>query len=266
MSTTYAIRVGGHLDDPWSESFAGLSVVRDADGSSTLTGAISGQAELYGVLAQLRDIGATLLDVHTVEVRPGIERPLRTERLTLRPAVLEDSAATWAYRRLDSVNEWLTGSPSDPDAFRAHFADPARLARTVVVQLGHGPTGAVIGDLMLRREDAWSQLGMADVARGSQAELGWVLDPAHRGHGYATEAVGELVRYAFDDLAVRRVVANAFLANEASVRIMERLGMRRELHAVRESLHRSGQWMDSVAYALIDDEWRAARGSVGGSR
>ncbi len=191
---------------------------------------------------------------------PALDRPLATDRLTLRPANADDAAATWAYRRLDSVNEWLTGTPSEPAAFRAYFTDPARLARTLVVELRHGSQPTIVGDLMLRREDAWAQREVADEARGAQAELGWVLDPAHCGHGYATEAVRELVRHAFEDLAVRRVVANAFLDNDASVRLMERLGMRREVHAVSESLHRSGRWLDSVGYALLADEWRARHG------
>jgi RimJ/RimL family protein N-acetyltransferase len=109
---------------------------------------------------------------------------------------------------------------------------------------------------MLRREDAWAQREVADLARGRQAELGWVLDPAFAGHGYATEAVRELVRYCFQDLGVRRVTANCFLANDTSWRLMERIGMRREVHAVRESLHRSGEWLDTVA--LLADTTRAA--------
>ncbi len=84
---------------------------------------------------------------------------------------------------------------------------------------------------MLRREDAWSQREVIDQARGAQAELGWVLDPAYTGSGYATEAVRELLRYCFEDLGVRRVTANCFLDNDASWRLMERVGMRRELHA-----------------------------------
>lgn len=108
---------------------------------------------------------------------------------------------------------------------------------------------------MLRREDAWAQLDVADQARGTQAELGWVLDPVHTGHGYATEAVRELLRYCFQDLGVRRVTANCFLDNDTSWRLMERVGMRRELHAVGESLHRSGRWLDTLGYAILDEEW-----------
>ena len=115
---------------------------------------------------------------------------------------------------------------------------------------------------MLRREDAWAQPEVADRARGAQAELGWVLDPAHTGHGYATEAVRELLRHAVEDLGVHRVTANCFLDNDASWRLMERVGLRRETHAVRESLHRSGRWLDVVGYALLADEWPAT-GPVG---
>ena len=85
------------------------------------------------------------------------------------------------------------------------------------------------------------------------------LDPASTGHGYATEAVAELLRHSFEDLGVHRVVASCFADNVASWRLMERLGMRRESHTVRDALHRSGEWLDSYGYALLADEW-AARG------
>jgi RimJ/RimL family protein N-acetyltransferase len=55
---------------------------------------------------------------------------------------------------------------------------------------------------MLRREDAWAQLAVADQAHDAQAELGWVLDPAHTGNGHAIEAVRDLLRYCFEDLRV----------------------------------------------------------------
>jgi RimJ/RimL family protein N-acetyltransferase len=263
-STTYEIRVDGHLDDHWSHRLGGLALTRADDGTTVLRGAVADQTQLHGLLTGLRDIGATLLEVRAVSARdagspvePALEGPLRTDRLTLRPATADDADATWAFRRLDAVNEWLTGRPADLDAYRAVFTDPARLATTLVVQLGHQRDGQVVGDLMLRREDGWSQREVVERARGTQAELGWVIVPEHSGRGYATEAVRELLRHCFEDLGVRRVVATCFLANEPSWRLMERVGMRRELHAVRESLHRSGEWLDTLGYALLDDEWRA---------
>ncbi len=61
------------------------------------------------------------------------------------------------------------------------------------------------------------------------------------------------------ELGLRRVTAGCFAANEASWRLMERVGMRREIHTVRESLHRSGEWLDGMGYALLADEWRELR-------
>ena len=108
---------------------------------------------------------------------------------------------------------------------------------------------------MLAVEDAWAQAEVADQARGVQADLGWVLHPDHAGHGYATEAVRQLLRLCFEDLGLRRVTASCFADNTASSRLMERVGMRRELHSVRDSLHRSGEWLDGYAYAVLAEEW-----------
>lgn len=189
----------------------------------------------------------------TGRLHEAVSWPVRTARLTLRPAVADDLAATWEYRRLPEVSRWLTRAPATPEEYREQFLDPERLARTVVVEL----EGEVIGDLMLKVEDAWAQAEVADRARGTQAELGWVLHPEHAGHGYATEAVRALIDLAFDDLGLRRVTAGCFAANEASWRLMERVGMRRETVTVRESLHRSGEWLDGMGYALLADERRS---------
>lgn len=179
--------------------------------------------------------------------------PVRTERLLLRRATAADSDATFRFRRLPEVSAWLTHSEDDHqvETYRARFEDPDRLEKTLVVERG----GSVIGDLMLRIEDAWAQDPPQPRAQGAQAELGWTLDPAHWGHGYATEAVAGLITTCFEHLGIRRVTAACFAANDASWKLMERLGMRREAHWVRESLHRSGVWMDAYHYALLAEEW-----------
>jgi len=261
--TTYAIRVNGHLDDHWAVWLGDLDMSRDDDGTSTVTVSTADQAQLHGVLAGLRDIGAVVTELRATDAPAHaflsvLERPLHTERLTLRPATADDAEPTWKYRQLESVNEWLTGGPADLDGYRKLLFEPVRVTTTVIVTVGHHATGPIIGDFMLRPEDAGVQLGVADRAHDMRAELGWVLDPAYTGHGYATEAVRELIRYSFQDLGVRRVSANCFLANDTSWSLMERAGMRRELHAIRESLHRSGRWLDTVGYAILKEEWSAS--------
>ena len=188
----------------------------------------------------------------------GISWPVRTERLSLRQATKDDAEPTWSYRRLEVVSQWLTRASPTLEGYREHFEDPERLAKTLVFELD----GEVIGDLMIAFEDAWSQAEVAERAEGVQAELGYVLHPDHAGRGYASEAVRELIRLSFEDLGLRRVTANCFAENESSWRLMERVGMRRELYTVKESLHRSGEWLDGMGYALLADEWTSMRSNT----
>jgi RimJ/RimL family protein N-acetyltransferase len=190
----------------------------------------------------------------------AIAWPVRTERLLLRRAKEQDAEPTWSYRRLPEVNRWITQAPATLSEYEAYFSDAGRLAKTLIAERDD----VVVGDLMLMVEDAWAQAEVKDRARRVQAELGWSLHPDHAGRGYATEAVRELIRLCFEDLGLRRVTANCFADNTASWRLMERVGMRRELYAVRESLHRSGQWLDGTGYALLADEWRQGAAAAAG--
>ena len=179
--------------------------------------------------------------------------PRRTERLLLRRPTDADVTACWRYCRLPEVTEWLTTVYADEDAFAVWFDDPARRARMVVIERD----GVVVGHLVLDVVDALGQAEVRDRARGVEAELGWVLDPAVGGRGYATEAVRHLVVLAFEELGLRRLFASCFAGNTPSWRLMERLGMRRELASKEEALHRTRGWLDGYLYALLATEWRS---------
>jgi RimJ/RimL family protein N-acetyltransferase len=144
-----------------------------------------------------------------------------------------DIEATWEYRRLPEVHDWLPRTGADRDDYVSVMTEPERLAKTLVVELD----GRVVGDLMLSVEDCWAQAEVADRAKRVQAEIGYALDPAYAGKGHVTEAVEALLRLCFEDLGLRRVFALCFADNVASWALMERLGMRREAHNVRDSLH-----------------------------
>jgi RimJ/RimL family protein N-acetyltransferase len=183
--------------------------------------------------------------------------PLLTERLLIRPATPLDVEVTWEHRRLPEVSRWISWEAATFEEYAEGFLHPERLATTLVIE----HDGTVIGDLMLRVEDAWAQAEVRERAKGVQAELGWCLHPSAQGQGLATEAVAALMELCFEQLGLRRVVANCFADNEGSWRLMERLAMRREVHTIRESLHRSGEWLDGLGYALLAEEWLAHRSS-----
>jgi RimJ/RimL family protein N-acetyltransferase len=184
----------------------------------------------------------------------ALEWPVRTERLLLRQATPGDLDATWAFRRLPEVHDWLGAATATYDEYREHYFRGQRLAGLLVAELD----GRVIGDLMLKVQDGWAQEEVAGRAKCVQGELGWAFDPAFGGQGYATEAVRALIDLCFGPLGLRRLHADCFFDNEPSWRLMERLGMRRELHSVKESLHRTKGWLDGLSYALLAEEWNAA--------
>ena len=66
----YRIRIRGHLDLAWSAWFDGLTVAQADDGTTELAGPLADQAALFGLLARLRDLGATLLLVEHLTAEP----------------------------------------------------------------------------------------------------------------------------------------------------------------------------------------------------
>ena len=63
----YELRLAGHIDEHWSTWFGGLTLVHEDDGTTTLRGLVTDQAELHGLLAKVRDLGTTLISVKTTD-------------------------------------------------------------------------------------------------------------------------------------------------------------------------------------------------------
>ena len=65
----YQIRLHGHLDQQWAAWFDGLTVTREANGDTLLTGPVADQAALHGLLRKVRDLGLPLISL--LRVDPG---------------------------------------------------------------------------------------------------------------------------------------------------------------------------------------------------
>jgi hypothetical protein len=62
----YQIRLKGHLDPEWTDWFEGLTITLEVDGDTLLTGPVTDQAALHGLLKKVRDLGLPLLSVNCV--------------------------------------------------------------------------------------------------------------------------------------------------------------------------------------------------------
>ena len=178
--------------------------------------------------------------------------PVPTDRLRLRPLILLDADAVVAYRSRPDVCQYVPFEPMDRETVARFII--GRWSRRQIATEGDSlllglelvSIGQVIGDLTLWFRSAEHRGG----------EVGWVLNPDYSGRGYATEAVHALLHLAFDRLGLHRVVARVDSRNEASLRLANRVGMRREAHLVANEWFK-GQWSDEVDFALLEDEWSA---------
>jgi ribosomal-protein-alanine N-acetyltransferase len=100
-------------------------------------------------------------------------------------------------------------------------------------------------------------LTLSNVRRGvTQAcTLGYWVGAPYAGQGYMTAAVSAVVPFVFDTLRLHRLEAACLPHNEASRRLLERTGFRREGLA-RRYLKINGIWQDHLLYALVEDDGR----------
>ena len=160
----------------------------------------------------------------------------RTERLFLRPAFPEDSAAILAGIGEESIVRNLARAPwpyqlADASAFAAMPQD-VRLPHFLVTIPGTG----VVGSAGLGEHDG-------------EAELGYWIARDHWGRGIATEAAGAVLKIA-RTLGHRRIVAGHFTDNPASGKVLRKLGfLPTGRPGKRFSLAR-GQMVESIEYAL----------------
>lgn len=90
-------------------------------------------------------------------------------------------------------------------------------------------------------------------------------DAANRGRGYGTEASVLGLRFAFDELNLRRVSLTVFSYNQPAIAIYEKLGFVRE-GVYREFIERDGQVFDMYLYGLLRREWRESERDNGDDR
>ncbi len=174
--------------------------------------------------------------------------PLTTERLVLRPFAAADLEDVLAYRGLAEVARYVPFEPLDragAPEFLADSAGRAELAKEGdFLRLAVELEGTVIGDVLL----FWR----SDEQR--QGEVGYAFNPAHSGHGYATEAAREMLRLGFEELGLNRSIGRIDARNDASARVLERLGMRKEAHFVENEIIK-GEMTSEIVYAMLAREW-----------
>jgi RimJ/RimL family protein N-acetyltransferase len=87
------------------------------------------------------------------------------------------------------------------------------------------------------------------------ADFALWIHPDHHGGGYGREAAELMIAYAFDELRVHKVTAEAYGPNAASRALLESLGLTRE-GVGREDVFLDGEYRDTHYFGLLEREWR----------
>jgi len=177
--------------------------------------------------------------------------PLSTRRLSLRRFTSGDYAAYCAYHSLPSVYRYLYSRPPAGEAMRKRFekATASRFTEngdTFCLAVTRQEDDTVIGEVLLKLASR----------EALQAEVGYILDPAFAGNGYATEAIRAMVGLGFGTLGFHRIFARLDTENIGSIGVVERLGFRREAHLI-ENDRFDGVWGSEYVYATLKREWLA---------
>ncbi|KAA0884417.1 GNAT N-acetyltransferase [Corynebacterium amycolatum] len=178
---------------------------------------------------------------------PAAQWPLVTERLRLRLHEAEDAGWLHNLYSQPDVARYLLDEPWTMEVARDKLAE--RLSKTDL----DGETGALalvieydgtpIGDVALWLTDREHR----------QGEIGWVLNPANGGQGFASEAVRAVLALGFDHYHLHRITAQMDARNSASGALARRVGLRLEAHHIQDWFSK-GEWTDTLVYARLASE------------
>ena len=172
-----------------------------------------------------------------------------TERLILRPFKKEDLDDLFAYLSDATVLAYEPYDTITYEACKSELESRIHDKRFLAVVLIEG--GKVIGNIYINQTEP-------DYIH--TFEIGYVFNRKYHGMGYATEAATAVVDRVFKLEQAHRVIAFCNALNEPSWRLLERIGMRREAHRVKNMFFKKDEndnpiWFDSFQYAILESEW-----------
>ncbi|WEK61436.1 MAG: GNAT family N-acetyltransferase [Candidatus Microbacterium colombiense] len=179
------------------------------------------------------------------------EYPIRTERLLLRPITPADAVAMHAYKSDPDVVRYVPYDPLDLADVERRIATTWANSRfaaegdAICLAVEEQESGTLIGDVVLFWRSETDRSG----------EVGYIFDPRFSGRGFATEAVEALLAIGFDGLGLHRIAARIDERNTASIRVVERIGFRREARLVESEWFKQ-EWTTMLIHGLLAAEWR----------
>lgn len=176
---------------------------------------------------------------------------IETERLLLRPYREEDFEAVHSYSCNPMVVRYTLWGPNTEQETREF------LQRTIA--FSNAEPRMDYGFAIALKESDQLVGGCGLMLRSfanKNGEVGYCLHPDFWGKGYVPEAVGGLLKFAFESLGLHRIYARCHRDNIASARVMQKIGMTYE-GCLRDSEFAKERWWDFIHYSILEQEWKS---------
>jgi [ribosomal protein S5]-alanine N-acetyltransferase len=176
--------------------------------------------------------------------------PVSTARLTLREFVPSDFDAVHAYSSDPRVTRYLFFGPRDRDGSAEYLHGLIESQRE---------TPRTRFELAVVEKTSEAVIGACDLSliEHGVVDLGYMLAQEHWGKGYATEISLRLLQAAFLELRAERVISTVDINNRASIRVLEKIGMRWEA-VFRKHRRAKNRWWDCHLYVQPREVWEAS--------
>jgi RimJ/RimL family protein N-acetyltransferase len=184
-----------------------------------------------------------------------LQPTLETPRLVLRPFALSDAPEVERLAGERAIADTTINIP--------HPYPPGAAAEWIESHAPAYRAGTLHSFAVVERESGnlVGAVGLVVKAAHRRAELGYWIGVAWWNRGYATEAARAALRYAFETLGLNRVQATHFLRNQASGRVMRKLGMTHE-GCSRQYFLKWDRFEDVERYAILRNQWPAPGAAV----
>lgn len=173
---------------------------------------------------------------------------LTTERLTMRKLLVGDADDMYEYACDENVTRYLTWSPHrDRDYtldYLRYIGTRYRTGDFFDWALIDNESGKMIGTCGFTRFDFFND----------GAEVGYVINPRFSGRGMATEALGKIIEFGFEEIGLHRIECRYMVDNLASLKVMEKNGMTYE-GIRRSSMLVKGVYRDIATCSILRDEY-----------
>ena len=191
-----------------------------------------------------------------VTTRSSVHSPisLHGRRVVLRTMNEQDYEGWYGVRT--RCRDWLL-KWEPRSAHSSHLADDQRsFVGRCAIRERERQMGTGFGFGIFHQGRFVGEVTLSSIQRGplQSAYVGYWIDEAVAGQGLMPEAVVTLLQYAFDSLHLHRIEINIIPRNGASLRVVEKLGVRYEGIAERY-LEIDGAWEDHARYAITAEEW-----------